>query len=152
MDQLETWAEAAVREQYGWWRGVQVTNTTMTVGDLTYEIDELRWLRVERGRPPMVRRVVLSVAATQAAIVALALAALAQMNGVSTMTYLGGVAQMVFTTVLVGVTLVIWPRPLELWAEYRGEPTMLYGNGDRYEFGKVHRAVRRAMLWQRMVK
>jgi len=53
---------------------------------------------------------------------------------------------------MVTVALLRWPRPRQLWAVYRDEPTMLYVNADRYEFGKVQRAVRRAMLSHRNVK
>jgi hypothetical protein len=41
---------------------------------------------------------------------------------------------------------------MELWALYRGEPTMLYRSPDRYEFGKVRRAVQRPMHAHRLLK
>jgi hypothetical protein len=96
--------------------------------------------------------VVLGVAVTQAAIAALALAGLVQMHGATTVIYVIAVAQGLVTTGLVGLALAVWPRPMELWATYRSEPTMLYRNADQYEFGKVRRAVQRAMHTHRLLK
>ena len=61
-------------------------------------------------------------------------------------------AQALTTTTVVTLALVCWPTPMELWALYRGEPTMLYRGADRYEFGKVRRAVQRAIYAHRLLK
>jgi hypothetical protein len=152
MDQMQTRMAPGTREQYGWWRGVQVTDATMTVDGRTYQVGQLRWLRVQPGRPRPVRRVVLGVAVTLAAVVALALAGFVETNGVTAAVYAVAVGQGLMTVGLVGFALARWRRPMELWAAYRGEPTMLYRNADRYEFGKVQRAVQRAMVTHRLLK
>jgi hypothetical protein len=140
------------REHYGLWRGVQVTDATLRVGERTFQINDLRRLRERAGRPHPIRRAVLAVAIGQTAVVAFAVAGLVQMNGWTTA--LGAVSgvQAFATTVLVGVALVRWPTPSELWAVHRGELTMLYRDTDRYEFGKVRRAVERAMISHRLLK
>jgi hypothetical protein len=152
MDQIRTRDVEGDREQYGWWRGVRVTDAIMAVGDVAYDVGQLSWLRVERGRAPAVRAVVLSVVATETTIVGLAAARLVQLNEPTMLVCLIGLVQILFTVGMVAFAVLRWPRPRQLWAVYRDEPTMLYTNADRYEFGKVHRAVRRAMLSHRNVK
>jgi hypothetical protein len=44
-----------------------------------------------------------------------------------------------------------YPRSLELWAEYRGADIRLYWSTDRIEFGRVARAVARALAASRSV-
>jgi Family of unknown function (DUF6232) len=162
MDQAQTHDRAAApaapergrypREHYAPWRGVHVTEAILRVGDRTYEIARLRRLRELPGRPQPARQTVLGIAAGQAAIVAIAVGGLVNLNGWTPV--LGAVvaAQALVTTALVGLALLRWRTPTELWALHHGELTMLYRNADRYEFGKVRRAVERAMLAQRLVK
>jgi hypothetical protein len=91
------------------------------------------------------------VAVGQAVVVVLALLGLIQLHGPTPAVYAVVAAQALTTTVLVGLALVRWPTPMELWGLYRGAPTMLYRDADRIEFGKVLRAVERAMLAQRLL-
>lgn len=152
MDRLQTRESFRIKEQYALWRGVRVTDATMWVGDRTYEIEDLRRLQEKQGRPQSIRRAVLVVATAQSTVVALALAGLVHLNGWTVTLSLFAVAQALTTTIVVTVALVRWPTPMELWALYRGEPTMLYRSPDRYEFGKVRRAVQRAMHAHRLLK
>lgn len=41
-----------------------------------------------------------------------------------------------------------WPATFQLWAEYRGRPTLLFTTGDEQEFGQVSRALLRALEHQ----
>lgn len=141
-----------VREHYGLWRGVRVTEATLRVGDRTYQISELRRLRERNGRPQPARRAVVAAAVGQAAIVGLVVAGLVQARGWTPILAVLAAAQALFTCGLVGLALIRWPTPKELWAVHQGEPTMLYRDADRYEFGKVRRAVERAMLARRLLK
>jgi len=152
MDQLQIREPFRVKEQYALWRGVRVTDATMWVGDRTYDIKDLRRLQEKQGRPQTTRRAVLVVAAAQAAVVVLALASLVHLNGWTVTLALVAVAQALTTTFVVTLALVRWPTPKELWALHRGEPTVLYRGADRYEFGKVRRAVQRAMHAHRLLK
>lgn len=152
MDQTQIRGAPRELEHYALWRGVRVTETTLRMGDRTYQISDLRRLRERRGRWQPMRRVVLGVAAAQGLVVTVAVGGLVHLNGWSLTLLTVAAAQALVTTALVGVALVRWPTPLELWALYRGEPTMLHRDADRYEFGKVRRAVERAMLARRMLK
>jgi hypothetical protein len=124
----------------------------LRVGERTYEIAGLRRLRELPGRPQPARQTVLGVAAGQAAVVAVAVGGLVHLNGWTAVLVLVTAAQVLVTTALVGLALLRWPTPTELWALHHGELTMLYRGADRYEFGKVRRAVERAMLAQRLLK
>lgn len=152
MDQAEIRGAPRIREHYALWRGVEVTEATLRIGDRSYQISELRRLRERPGRSQPIRRAVLGVAVTQALVVLLAVGGLVHVNGWSPALAAVVAAQVLVTTILVGLALVRWPTPSELWALYRGEPTMLYRGADRYEFGKVRRAVERAMLARRLLK
>jgi hypothetical protein len=46
--------------------------------------------------------------------------------------------------IVLWISLRRWPTPLNLWATYRGIPTVVYTSTDRIEFQKVYRALRRA--------
>ncbi len=150
MDQMQ--ARAGPRVHYLPWRGVRVTDVTLTVGDQEYAIRHLRQLRVRAGRNQPVRRAVIGVAVAQAVVVAAALAGLVYASGPSATVYVVGVAQALLTTGLIAVAVAKWRRPTELWAHYRGEATMLYRGADRFEFGKVKRAVDKAVAEQRLLK
>jgi hypothetical protein len=97
-------------------------------------------------------RAVLGVILVEAAVVAAALAGVSYAEGASPPVYVFGGAHALASTILIGLALVRWPTPIELWAEHRGQPTRLYGCPDRFEFGKVRRAVDRAMIAQRLLK
>lgn len=152
MDQTQIRGAPRELEHYALWRGVRVTETTLRIGDRTYQIGDLRRLRERRGRWQPMRRVALGVAVAQGLVVMVAVGGLVHLNGWSLTLLAVAAAQALVTTVLVGTALVRWPTPWELWALYRGEPTLLYRDADRYEFGKVRRAVERAMLARRLLK
>jgi hypothetical protein len=152
MDQTQIRGAPREREHYALWRGVRVTEETLRIGDRTYRIGDLRRLRAGRGRSQPMRRVVVGAAMAQALVVLAAVGGLVHVNGWSLTLVTVVAAQALVTMILVGVALVRWPTPYELWALYRGEPTLLYHDADRYEFGKVRRAVERAVLARRLVK
>jgi hypothetical protein len=140
------------REHYGLWRGVQVTDAQLRVGDRTFDIGELRRLREKTGRAPLARRVVMAVAAGEAVIAGFVIAGLVQAGGWTVVLVVLATAQVLFTGAMTGLAVVRWPTPRELWAMHHDEPTLLYRDPDRYEFGKVRRAVERAMLARRLLK
>lgn len=140
------------RELYALWRGVRVTEETLRIGDRVYRIGDLRRLRDRRGRWQPMRRVVVGVAAAQALVVLATVGGLVHLNGWSLTLVAVVLAQVLVTTALVAMALVRWPTPYELWALYRGEPTLLYRDADRYEYGKVRRAIERAVLARRLLK
>jgi hypothetical protein len=152
MDQAQTRETSRIKEQYALWRGVLVTDAAMMVGDRTYDIRDLRRLEERHGRPQPTRRAVLWVAAAQTSVVVLALAGLVHINGWTATLYLIAAGQALVTIVVVTLAMVCWRTPTELWAIHRGEPTMLYRDTDPYEFGKVRRAVQRAMHSHRLLK
>ena len=152
MDQTQIRGNPRIREHYAPWRGVHVTEAMLQVDDRTYQIRDLRRLQERRGRAQPIRQAVLGVAVGQGLVVALAVAGLAQANGWTPALVALMVAQALTTLILVGLALVRWPTPAELWALHQGEATLLYRGADRYEFGKVRRAVERAMRTRRLLK
>jgi hypothetical protein len=154
MDSLRDQANAwGVNEWYRRWRGLRVDDVTVDVGDQRYEVRHLRRLRVERGPVRRAVRVTLVLAAGQALLVTATLVGLVEEHGGATAeVLLLAFTDAVATAVLVGLALTRWPRTLQLWAEYRGAQVLLHENADRYEFGKVRRAVERAMLSHRLLK
>lgn len=152
MDQAQIRGAPRERELYALWRGVRVTEETLRIGDRAFRISDLRRLRERRGRWQPMRRVVVGVAAAQGLVVLAAVGGLVHLNGWSLTLVAVVLAQVLVTTALIGAAVVRWPTPYELWALYRGEPTMLYRDADRYEYGKVRRAVERAVLARRLLK
>jgi fatty acid desaturase len=152
MDQAQIRGAPRERELYALWRGVRVTEETLRIGDRAFRISDLRRLRERRGRWQPMRRVVVGVVAVQALVVLAAVGALVGLHGWSLTLVAVVLAQVLVTTALVGAALVRWPTPFELWAECQGESTLLYRDADRYEFGKVRRAVERAMFARRLLK
>jgi Family of unknown function (DUF6232) len=152
MDRLDTRGSPLIREHYALWRGVQVTDVALDVGDRTYQIQDLRRLREQRGSMQPTLRAALGVILAEAVVVAAALAGVVYADGTSPAVYVFGGAHALASTILMGLCLVRWPTPIELWAEYRGQPTRLYSCPDRYEFGKVRRALERAMFAHRLLK
>src|SRR5258708_39422233 len=52
MDRLDIRESPPIREHYGLWRGVRITETTLIVGDRRYPIRELSRVRERRGGDP----------------------------------------------------------------------------------------------------
>ncbi len=152
MDQLDTRGSPLIREHYGLWRGVRVTEETLVVGDRTYQIQDLRRLREQRGSMQPTLRAALGVIIAEAAVVAATVAGVVYAEGTSPAVYVFGGAHALASTIIIGLCLVRWPTPIELWAEYRGQLARLYSCPDRFEFGKVRRAIERAMIAHRLVK
>lgn len=152
MDQIETRGSPPIREHYALWRGVRVTEVALVVGDRTFQIRDLRRLREQRGSMQPTLRAALGVIIAEAVVVAVTLAGLVYAEGASPAVYVFGGAHALASTILIGLCLVRWPTPIELWAEYRGQLIRLYSCPDRFEFGKVRRAIERAMIAHRLLK
>ena len=152
MDHLDTRGSPPIREHYSFWRGVRVTDATLVVGERAYQIRELRRLREQRGSMQTTLRAVLGVIFAETVVAAVALAGVVSAAGPSPAVYVFGGAHALASTVLIGLALLRWPTPNELWAEYRGQFIRLYSTPDHFELGKVRRAVERAMVAHRLVK
>jgi hypothetical protein len=134
------------------WRGVRVTDVNLAVNDRTYQIKDLRRLREHRGSTQPALRAALGVILAESVAVGAAPAGVVYADGTSPAVYMFAGSHAIASTVLIGLCLVRWPTPIELWAEYRGQQTWLYSCPDRFEFGKVRRAIERAMFAHRLLK
>jgi hypothetical protein len=124
----------------------------MIVGEHAYQIKDLRRLREQRGSMQTTLRAVLGVIFAETAVAAIALAGVVSAQGPSPAAYIFGGAHAFASTILIGLSMLRWPTPTELWADHRGLPTRLYSSPDQFELGKVRRAVERAMIGHRLLK
>jgi Family of unknown function (DUF6232) len=152
MDRLDTRGDPPTREHYPMWRGVRVTDVALAVNGRTYQIKDLRGLREQRGSSQPALRAALGMILAESVAAGVALAGIVYAQGTSPAVYMFAGSHAIASTILIGLCLVRWPTPIELWAEYRGQPTRLYSCPDRFEFGKVRRAIERAMFSHRLLK
>jgi hypothetical protein len=98
-----------------------------------------------KGPLPAALRVAVTLIAAQAVVAAVTLAGVAYRNGgPTTQLWLIGLAQLMASAILMMLSAAHWRRPTQLWAEHRGELVHLHEDTDRYELGKVRRAIERA--------
>lgn len=130
--------------------GIVITVETLQVGGRRYAIAELTDLRTARGPydPVLLRVVALSGASVVAVAAAVGVHQPPTQLGVAGYLTLlvGGFLPM--TVAAVGSRLR--PRPFELWAEHRGQSTLLYRAPDERHYGQVTRALLRAVEAQRL--
>jgi hypothetical protein len=121
-------------------RGVSVTNRIFKAFGSAYPIGELSGVVWGAGSVQTARRMTVRLVAVEALIAIIIVA--------STQTYIAVLAA--FGYLLLAATTIRlavhrWPTPLELWADYRGEPTKLYVSTNHTEFHQVTRALQRAL-------
>ncbi len=137
-----------------------VTSTAINVGGRVYPLAELSYVWYRRGRPSIavwVRRLVRVILLIATAVVVLRLPSL----------LLGGVVQYVLLILLVIVAgplffgvFPVWGLPLlpaldrsylrgmgvhEIWTRWRGQELLLVRVDDVTRFGKIYRAIERAI-------
>lgn len=120
--------------------GILVTNRHFCVGGYRYEVAALTQVRTARGSRHPGATAALVTAATEAVFVA----PFATVIGAGTGLLLATVA----LSVPCGVGLYCacrWPAHFALLATYRGHPVTLYLTRDEREFGRISRALRRAI-------
>jgi Family of unknown function (DUF6232) len=120
--------------------GVSVTNRYFTAFGHRYRIDQLSdvtWgpRSIETARRTMVRLVAVE------ALVPVIIVALAP----TLVAVLAALGYMLFGTAMIGFAVYRWPVALEIWAEYRGEPVILYTSTNQTQFHQVKRALSRAL-------
>ena len=145
---MATWDygyERPVRVFYPLRAGVEVTDRWLTVHGQRYALEHMAAVGWQHGLVPPQRRTVFTMigAGTVLAVVLAAGEMLA--FGPSVVTGLIAALYVVSTIALLQLAFHRWPTPLELQADYRGEPRVLYTSSDPTEFRKVCRAVMRAM-------
>jgi hypothetical protein len=126
-------------------RGVLVTGDRFQVHDREFEVTELAEPGWCRGSGQEARRTALRVLAVETGLVVAALALGTMIAGPSPAAVGVGVLNLVVAALLVRASAARWPDRLELWAEYRGVPTLLHSSTDHTEFHQVCRALQRAL-------
>jgi hypothetical protein len=119
---------------------VLVTDSWFCAHGKRFAIDELTDLTWCVGPVQTGRWIALKVVALGAVLVA----GIEAVVGTSTIAVLGAMGYFLGAGIVLWISLRRWPTPLNLWATYRGIPTVVYTSTDRIEFQKVYRALRRA--------
>jgi hypothetical protein len=120
-------------------RGVRITDAYVSVDGSRYAVRDLQGVRTTRG--PFNRMVVRALGGG-VSLIAMAILMGAVMPVAMTAAF--GLAGLV----AVGTAFVLsrtHPREMVLWANYRGMELMLMNTRDSIEFGKLTRALRRAL-------
>jgi hypothetical protein len=121
-------------------KGVLVTGRYLRIGPDQYDIAELAELMVARGGVHPGAMVGLVIAAVEGVLIF-------PMAGVLRVPALWPLALVALVVpCLVGLACARrWPAQYELVARYRGRQVTLFATRNRYEFGQLSRAIRRAM-------
>jgi len=146
-------------------RSVLVTSTAVQVDGRTFPLAEISLVWHRRGRPSW--RVLAGRGAIGAGIIVpLVAAGLGVALGLTLDTSLTVTIAIVGASVLIG--LAVGPvadilfefldrsytrgsRRMEIWVRWRGEPVQLLDTGDALRFGKIYRALQRAMEFHQPV-
>ena len=124
--------------------GIRVTGRWFIVGSRRYDVTELSHLRTVRGRhDPLTTRAVVTTGVVLAAVGAVMIGSTASRPiQLSAVPALG--AALLVPLVLAWVGYRLRPRPVELWADYRGTTIQLFSSDSEREYGQVCRALVRA--------
>jgi hypothetical protein len=133
------------REYYSRWRGVCVTGAWFTAHDRHFAIRDLVMPTERPGSMRAARRVSLFLILVETLVVALAVAGSVAVDGISPFVIELIVGYIAATLIVFAFSALRWPTPLELWARHQGQPTLLFVCYDQIEFGKVRRALERAI-------
>jgi hypothetical protein len=142
---LESPLRPEIRVFYPLYEGVLVTDTWFCAGGLRFPIADLDDLWERSGRIQQARRAALEVIVAEALLVLAVVGVITMVRGPSTFLYGLAGLDLGLAVALAGASAFRWPRPLELWASYRGERIVIYRGTDPVEFGKVARAAKRAV-------
>jgi hypothetical protein len=124
--------------------GIRITERWLSVGSRNYPVEDLRNLRVGRGRGDRTAR-----SAASAATLSL-LAVATSVRQVPLPVSMIDVVVSVVLPAMVAAARVRLVRPAYvLWADYRGATVRLYRTRDETEFGKISRALVRASICAR---
>jgi hypothetical protein len=120
--------------------GVLVTDQRLQASGHSYPIRELTEVTRSIGSMQVGRRLLLRMVAVEAPIVVAIIVAVPTWVALA-----AAIGYLLFAIVLMWFGGWRWPTPLELWATYRGVPTLLFLSTNHTEFNQVSRALLRAM-------
>jgi len=126
-------------------RGVLVTGDLLRVPDREFAVWELSDAGWCRSSAQAARRTAIQVLGVETGLVIAALLVGTAVAGPSPAAVGVGVLNLVVAAMLVRASAARWPDRLELWADHRGVPTLLYSSTDHTEFHQVCRALQRAL-------
>jgi hypothetical protein len=130
---------------YPWKRGVRVTDAEFCADGRRFALHDLANVGWRHGSMQSARKAAVEIIVVETVLVA---------------TVLAGAMAVVQPSLVIGVVAVVyvigavaacwlgarrWPTPLLLCGDYRGSPTVLFATSDPVEFGKVSRALMRAV-------
>jgi hypothetical protein len=121
-------------------------------GGVRFAIADLDDLWERSGHIQQARRAAIEVIVAEALLVLTVVGVITAVRGSSTFMYGLARLDLGLAFALVGASAFRWPRPVELWASYRGERLIIYSGTDPVEFGKVARAAERAVNHYRDVE
>jgi hypothetical protein len=121
-------------------RGVSVTGRRLRVYGQIYKVAALSDLRQVPLSTQHARRVVVRIVAVEAVIVAGIVVVTPSLVAVAIVA-----GYVLSAAAAIWISIRRWPTPMELSAEYRGTPVVLFVSTDRTEFQLVSWAVLRAM-------
>jgi len=125
---------------YPWRNGVFVSNVEFCAHGKTYRVGEMTRPVRARGSARAAR-----VVAGQTIVVETVLSAFVAAAAPSVVAALVVVGYLVVVALTLWITITRWPAPRQLWVAYRGTWTMIYTSTDETEFGKVSRALVKAI-------
>jgi hypothetical protein len=129
--------------------GVLVTDRGLHTGPYTYRWHELSCLRVRPGAMHVARRAALEIIAIEVGLALFVVGLVVLVTGPNRLALVVAGVHLVTAAVLGMAACVRWRSALNLWADHRGIPTMLFRSHDRTEFWKVFRAIGRAAEYRR---
>jgi hypothetical protein len=130
---------------YPWKRGVRVTDTEFCADGRRFALRDLGNVGWRHGSMQASRRAAVDIIVVETVLVATVLA------GATAMVRPSLVIGVVAAVYVIGAVLACWlgarrwPTPLLLCGDYRGAPTVLFASSDPVEFGKISRALMRAV-------
>jgi hypothetical protein len=130
---------------YPWHEGVLITDTWFCAGGVRFAIADMDDMWERSGHIQKARRAALEVIVAEALLVLAVVGVMTLVRGPSTFLYGLAGLDLGLAFALAAATALRWPRPLELWASYRGQRVCIHTGTDLVEFGKVARAARRAV-------
>ena len=142
---MESPLRPEIRVFYPLYEGVVITDTWFCVGGVRFAIADLDNLWERDGHLQPARRAALEVIAAEALLVLAVVVVMTLVHGPSTFLYGLAGLDLGLVFALAGASAFRWPRPVELWARYRGQDVRIYTGTDPVEFGKVARAAKRAV-------
>jgi hypothetical protein len=126
-------------------RGVLVTGTWFYAHGRRFAIGDLAGACWCSGSMQATRWAALKFIVVETALVITGLAVGSVASGQSWLAVAIGGVNLLVAGIAAWLSAWHWPTPLELWADHREAPTLLYTSSDHTEFHKVCRALMRAM-------